>query len=124
MSNGIDQNASSPTFTFGRVVGTIGLCAANEPKRFIAGKALQPVPQSPLNTAYAAVRDNRLWLDLGNSLPTQSAGGPNLPEGSFYAAILPSLGAPVLLGEIEYFGTNWYNSTAGVVSFPLSADHV
>jgi hypothetical protein len=122
--DGIDQNVSSPTFTFGRVVGTIGLCSANEPKRFIAGKVLQPVPQSPLNTAYAIVRDNRLWLDLGNSLPTQSAGGPNLPEGSLYAAIFPSSGAPVLLGEIEYLSGNWYNSTAGVVSFPLSADHV
>jgi len=124
--DGIDQDATSTTFTFGRVVGTIGLGSAGEPRRFVAGKALLPVPvpPSPLNTAYAMVRDNRLWLDVGNSLPTQSSGGPNLPVGSLYAAILPSSGAPVLLGEIEYQGPNWFTRTAGVVSFPLTADLV
>ena len=44
--------------------------------------------------------------------------------GSLYAAILPSSGAPVLLGEIGYQGSNWYTRTGGVVSFPLTADLV
>ena len=122
--DGIDQNFQSPTFTFGRVVGTIGLYQPGEPKRFVAGRALQPAPQSPLNTAYAQVADNALWLDLGNSLPTVSSGGPSAPQGMLYAAILPANGAPVLLGEIPYSGANWFPRTAGVIAVPLTADQV
>ena len=118
--DGIDQDLTSPTFTFGRVVGSIGLSADDEPRHFVAGKALLPAPQSPLNTAYAVVRDNRLWLDLGNSLPTQASGGANLPVGTLYAAIVPASGPPVLVGEIPYQNPNWFTRTAGVVAYPLT----
>jgi hypothetical protein len=117
--DGYDDDSTSPTFTFGRVVGAIGPYLPSEPSHFVAGRALQPVPQSPLNTAYALIDGDMLMLDVGNSLPTQSVGGPLLDSGKLYAAILPANGPPVLIGEIEYRSSHWYEQTAGVVAFKL-----
>src|SRR5262249_44552485 len=72
-------------------------------------------------TAYAAICENSLLLDLGNSLPTTSAGGPlSTPPGQIYAAALASNNTPVLLGEIECQNPNWYTQTAGIVCLKLS----
>ncbi len=60
-----------------------------------------------------------LELDLGNSLPTQSPAGPLVDLGRLYAAILPASGLPVLLGEIDYRGPNWYEQSAGIVALRL-----
>ncbi|MBN1209795.1 MAG: ferritin-like protein [Myxococcaceae bacterium] len=122
--DGFDDDASSPTFTFGRVVGSIGLYVPGEPKRFVAGRRLAPAAQT-VNTAYAQLQGNVLALDLGNSLPTQSVGGPLVNQGPLYAALLPPAPEkPVLLGEIPYQEPGWYEKTAGVVSLPLSPDQV
>jgi hypothetical protein len=121
--DGYNDDSTSQQFTFGRVVGAIGLHADNEPNHFVAGRALpsvQPPPQPPLNTAYAEINGSILSLDLGNSLPTQSAGGPLADTGQLYLALLPSNAAPVLLGEVEYRDSGWYEETAGIVSFRLT----
>jgi Ferritin-like len=117
--DGFDDDSTSPTFTLGRVVGAIGPYQPTEPKHFVAGRALQPVPQSPLNTAYLQIDGGVLELDVGNSLPTQSAGGPLVDLGRLYAAILPASGQPVLIGEIDYRGPDWYQHSSGIVAFRL-----
>lgn len=123
--DGYNDNTSSPEFTFGRVVGVIGLYDSTEPVHFLAARALQTVSQPPpnpsLNTAYAQLSGDVLTLDLGNSIPNQSVGGPPIAFGQLYAALLPASGQPVILGEIDYTNTGWYEQTAGVVSFRLSS---
>jgi hypothetical protein len=91
--DGFDDDSTSPTFTFGRVVGSIGLALPGEPKRFVAGRRLAP-GGGTVNTAYAQIQGNVLTLDLGNSLETKSAGGPIVNQGQLYAALLQPAGAP------------------------------
>jgi hypothetical protein len=136
--DGYNDDRTSPSFTFGRVVGAIGLASASEPKHFVAARQLQPAapwPGSPadvsVNTAYAQVRGDVLWLDLGNSLATTSAGGPLAPQqvppgttGVLYAAVLTSAPQPLLLAPINYQDPNWYSQTAGIVSFKLTPDQL
>lgn len=119
--DGFNDDMTSPQFTFGRVVGAIGLHIQGEPTHFLAARALSQMPSSPLNTAYAQLDGEVLWLDLGNSLPTQSPGGPLIDQGRLYVALLPTDGSPpVLLGEIVYRNPGWYEQTAGLVSFRLN----
>lgn len=122
--DGFDDEDTSPTFTYGRVVGSIGLYIPGEPKRFVAGRRIAPGAPN-VNTAYAQIKDSVLTLDLGNSLPTQSAGGPIVSQGQLYAALLPPApDKPVLLGEIRYQDPDWYEKTSGIVTLPLSDEQV
>src|ERR1035438_2006137 len=120
--DGYNDDSTTPLFTFGRVVGAIGVYHPGDPHHFVAGRALQVLPQSPLNTGYATLVEDVLTLDLSNSLPTQSAGGPLADLGRLYAALLPATGNPILLGEIGYLMPNWYVQTAGIVSIWLTPD--
>ena len=122
--DGYNDDSTTPLFTFGRVIGAIGIYHPGDPHHFVAGRALQLLPQSPLNTGYAVLVDDVLTLDLGNSLPTQSAGGPLVDLGRLYAALLPATGNPILLGEIGYLMPSWYEQTAGIVSFWLTPDQL
>lgn len=125
--DGYNDDFRSPTFTLGRVVGSIGIYEEMEPKHFVTGRALS-APQGikpSWGTAYAALCENSLVLDLGNSLPTKSAGGPlATKQAQIYAAVMPSTGPPVLLGEIEYQDPTWYSRTAGVVSLKLTENQL
>src|SRR5262249_6704498 len=68
---------------------------------------------------------NSLYVDLGNSIPTQAVGGPIVTSvGRLYAAALPASGPPMLLGEIEYQNANWYSQTSGIVQLKLTADQL
>jgi len=125
--DGYNDNSATPTFTFGRVVGSIGPYSPTEPKHFVAGRYLPATPgvQPSWGSAYALIDGNSLVVDLGNSLPTQSAGGPlNTSQGKIYAAAAPSNGAPILLGEIEYQNPAWYTQTSGVVGLKLTASQL
>ena len=125
--DGFDDDMTSPTFTFGRVVGSIGLWAPGEPRHMIAGRRLQspkPPPSTPGNAAMAELTSGTLTIDLGNSLPTGSVGGPLVDIGRLYAAMFPGEGNPVLLGEIDYRAPGFYETTAGIVSVSLSAEQV
>jgi hypothetical protein len=132
--DGYNDDRSATTFTFGRVVGSIGLYLPGEPVHFLAARALPGVPsQIPgvttgpvtMGTAYAMIDGDSLLVDLGNSIPTQSAGGPIVTGmGKLYAAALPTNGAPVLLGEIEYQVPNWYSQTSGIARLELNKDQL
>lgn len=120
--DGYDDDPTSPTFTFGRVTGTIGAYLPDEPQQYLVGRVLQTTnPQLNMNTAYALVQGNTLHLDLGNSLPTTAVGGPLLDQGPLVLYTLDPSGNPVAIGQVDYAGQGWYEQTAGVVSFPLSA---
>ena len=132
--DGYNDDRTATTFTFGRVVGSIGLYSSGEPLHFLAARALPGVPsQIPgvttgpvtMGTAYAMIDGDSLLVDLGNSIPTQSAGGPIVTSmGKLYAAALPANGSPLLLGEIEYQIPNWYSQTSGIVRLKLTKDQL
>ncbi|MCH8617575.1 ferritin-like protein [Undibacterium sp. TS12] len=118
--DGFDDTMSSPNFTFGRVVGSIGLRQAGEPRHVVPGRRLFAVPGQTANDAIGQIVGNVLTLDLGNSLPTASVGGPRADSGSLTVALLPNDGPPQLLGEVNYQTPAWYESTAGIVTINLS----
>jgi hypothetical protein len=124
--DGYNDDSTSATFTFGRVVGTIGPYVPGEPEHFLAARAL-PVTQGvkpAMGTAYAVIDGDVLLVDLGNSLPTQSPAGPIVTTlGRLYAAALSASG-PVRLGEIEYTDPNWYAQTAGIAALELAPDQL
>lgn len=123
--DGFQDDRTSPDFTLGRVVGSIGAQGAGEPSQFLAARALPPGPNAPANlpmyTAYAEVRGGVVTIDLGNSLPTTSVGGPLAPMGTLALALLPSgaSASPQPIGEIPYAKADWYTSTAGIVSLEI-----
>jgi len=114
-----------PSFTKGRVVGSIGPASAGEPINFLAGRILRPSENSDLFYGYAQVdAQRRLALfDLGNSIPTNAGGTPDLPLGDLQAAIMPAEASPVLLGRIDT-GQAAYQATAGIQAFALSDQQV
>lgn len=123
--DGYDDDPTSPTFTFGRVTGSIGAYIPGEPQYFLAGRVLNVTnPQLNMNTAYARVQvlqnGGILHLDLGNSLPTTSVGGPLLNQGPLVLYTQDTEGNPVVIGQVDYSVDGWYVQTAGIVSFPLS----
>jgi hypothetical protein len=121
--DGYDDDSTTSNFTFGRVVGSIGPYLPDEPKRFVAGRALL-AQNASLNTAYAQIVGNSLSIDLGNSLPTQSPGGPLVDLGAL-EVVLAAAGAPVALGPVgDYTDPNWYAQTAGIVTLSLDGDQL
>jgi len=135
--DGIDMNSNSPTFTKGRVVGTIGPATVDEPKHFVAGRLLrsapgtdtnpnnQPMtlqgtpPASPMFFAPFRVDDKRqvVLVDFGNSISTTTPGGPVNPAlGNLQLAVLPG---NELIGPVNYQSSNWYPQTAGIQEFAL-----
>jgi hypothetical protein len=141
--DGIDMDSKSPTFTQGRIVGTIGPAFAGEPDHFVAGRLLRSAPgtntnpnlapmvlqgtpeSSPVFFAPCKVDPGRLRLilDLGNSLSTDVPGGKMNPAlGTLTAALLsPGGGTTPLGGSIPYTTPNWYFITAGIYEIALTA---
>jgi hypothetical protein len=130
--DGFDDNVKSPTFTQGRIVGTIGPAAAEEPAHLVLGRHFLATPQNPLNCCVATVDESAgfIYADLGNALPTVSAGGPLQNLGTLtLACIFPNDAnnnpvPPIPLGTIPYMDANWYATTAGVVSLPVTGTNL
>jgi hypothetical protein len=120
--DGYDDDHTSPTFTWGRMVGAIGPYLAEEPKHFVNGRLLRTMPKSSMNYAPCYIDTDRklLFVDFGNSLPTTAAGGPLQDIGPLQMAILPAKGKPVLLGPINYLYRGFNEIYAGIQSFPLT----
>jgi hypothetical protein len=154
--DGINLDPGSPHFLAGRVVGTIGPGAIAEPRHFVPGRQLMTTqdPAQVQSTAFfrpvGAVNfcpglvdrgTRRVYLDLGNALPTGTPGGPLASLGDLTLCRLlaaqpgtgqsqrPASGEPTLppgvigvLKAAEYAdgGTvaAWYDKTAGIVVFP------
>lgn len=124
--DGYDDNSSSPTFNQGRIVGTIGPAFAGEPPNFVIGRALRPAgPNSPLNYGYARVDKKRqkVYIDLGNSIPSTSPQGAPPGLGTLQVAIIPPSGSPNVIGEYDY-SLPTYMNTAGVQEFSITPEQI
>lgn len=142
--DGINLTSGTPTFTQGRIVGTIGPAFENEPDHFVAGRLLRSAP-TPTGDPYDApatlltapgapifftpckVDEDRkkIIVDVGNSLSTTTPGGPMNPAlGRLALAALPSQAPPTLLGEIDYQAPDWYETTAGIEELALTDEQL
>jgi hypothetical protein len=135
--DGYSMNVTSPDFTHGRIVGSIGPSSASEPNHFVVGRHLMaaagpggnffaPVGKLNFCTAIVDEQAGKIVLDLGNALPTSTPGGPMIDLGTLALGYPepPTPGTtaggvpPVLFGAIDYLRSGWYETTAGIVSFP------
>ncbi len=128
-----DANFKSPTFTLGRIAGTIGPAKASEPKHFVIGRHFMtaglPVPgfftpAGGVNFCEAVVDEQagKVYLDLGNSLTTTTMGGPftNIGVLSLACSTVDSSGEPetLFIGNVNYQAPDWFRETAGVAVLP------
>ncbi|RAI90117.1 hypothetical protein [Algoriphagus yeomjeoni] len=120
---------TSPQFTLGRIVGSIGPSTTSEPKHFTVGRQFFPT-NSSISCYASAVLDSQvkcLSLDLSNSFQFDvdkatghvvlaqhnklilavDKGATNYPDYEF-------------LANIPYHEPDWYLGSSGVCSIPLS----
>ena len=132
--DGYNMDPTSAEFTRGRIVGTIGPATASEPRHLVAGRQFLAFaapgggffqPQGQINFCAAVVypKTGKIYLDLGNALPTTQPGGPPAAIGALALACdtgPDQNGDDVLvpLGDITYDAPGWYEQTAGVVELP------
>ena len=113
-----------PEFTLGRIAGTIGPAAPDEPHHFVRGSPVHGArgtpgllqPAGKLNFCVAAVDEaaGKVHLDLGNALPTDDARRPaSRPRDALARA--PADRRRSSLGESRTGDAGWYERTAGVV---------
>ncbi|PRY30383.1 hypothetical protein CLV58_1244 [Spirosoma oryzae] len=125
--DGYNMDRTSPEFTRGRIVGTIGPATNEEPRHFVAGRQFIPqdtgkgnffAPQASLGFCVARLDESarRLFLDLGNALPTTVPGGP-LSDLGLLQLLLEDTGEPIS-SALPYLTPNWYEQTAGLVAVP------
>lgn len=115
-----NPNSGTPGFTHGRVSGTIGPAADSEPSRFVAGRLLRPMGDANTYFAQCGVDNGRAYVDLGNSLATDT-NGALLDQGPLQ---LMAGGKPVGAPISGYAGTQWYEQSAGVVAIDLAGQDV
>ncbi len=120
--DGYNHSLGTDDFSLGRIVGTIGVASAAEPRHFVPGRQLiaasgQFVGGGAINYCTAVVDEarGRILLDLGNALATSSPGGPQANIGTLTLGYVPA-GADVstALGTIDYLADGWYAERAGV----------
>lgn len=139
--------AAAQGYTFGNVVGAIGIALPDEPKSFVLGrrfaptKAPPPGPPPPAMSYFDAVVDlesNAVSLDLGNAIPLDADGNVQTNLGALSLAVLTVAdtiwnGQPAFLptgavlspaqfakiGDIPYTQPGWLETTAGIVRLPL-----
>jgi hypothetical protein len=119
--DGYNMDWGAGNFATGRIVGTLGPATPDEPAHLVRGRQFissQPGPMQlagPLNSCTAALdpATAKLYLDLGNALPTDTPGGATLDLGELS---LRTGSGP--LCAVPYGGSGWYERTAGVVALP------
>jgi len=137
---GYGRDPKIPRYTMGHVVGTIGPYREGEPEHFVLGRQMinqggmfNP-PTGNIATLQAKVGDNgrSLTVDFGNSFEIETANSGLKDIGTVLVGVLNSNPDQVLstvdaagvtvIGEVPYTGKDWYTQTAGVQTFPLSAN--
>lgn len=122
--DGYSMNPKDPEFTRGRIVGSIGPGSAAEPRHMTVGRQFVPTPKdaramlSPagrLNfcTAVVDAATARVYLDLGNALPTVTPGGEIADVGPLFLRAGSQQICPV-----PYSSDGWYERSAGIVALP------
>jgi hypothetical protein len=125
----------NPRFARGRIVGTVGIAAAGEPRHTVVGRQfgseVHPLGADPgfrptdgvnyfPGLVDAAARKVR--LDLGNALPAATAGGPTEDIGQLTLVCRSDDGSVTEIASIDYRGAGWYETTAGVVDLPADRE--
>ncbi|MBP2471883.1 hypothetical protein JOF53_000755 [Crossiella equi] len=120
--DGTDIDPDRPdTVTFGRITGTVGVHHEGEARHFLAARRLRRVPGSPFNQAPCEVgADGRVFLDLGNSIPTTGRGGPLVPVGPLWLAVPGPDGRPRPLAELSGLDGDHYRLRASVLTAQLT----
>lgn len=125
-----DWVPDSPTFTHGRIAGTIGPASADEPCHLVLGRQLMAtdtsgnpgltIPVGTVNSCVGVVDEGRgkILLDLGNALPLADDGVTFENLGTLSLVCRTGAGASLPLGGIDYLREGWYEATAGVVELP------
>lgn len=141
--DGINMDFGSPNFMCGRIVGTIGPAARDEPHHLVIGRQFMAAPSPPSQTNFfnplgginfCVARVDTvakcIYLDLGNALPTVTPGSGLANIGDLTLSVRRSAtadrpaGNPIPLGAIPAAGAGgytvpgWYETTAGVVVLP------
>ncbi len=135
---GYDGTASSPTFTLGTMIGTIGPSLADEPESYVCGRRFAPV--SGFSSYGAAItyfaglvhdgpQGPSLLLDLSNALTVSDGDGTPVDIGDLSVGVLArediTENTPVgtdefhALATIPYRDKGWLQATGGVVEIAL-----
>jgi hypothetical protein len=120
--DGIDQDFTSPTFTWGRIVGSIGPHETGEPRHFVAGRVMTPPAGAALNNAPFTIDSDSglLTLDLGNSLPTTAPGGPPKDLGVLQVVTTDDAGNTTALASVESGSAAFNDLASGILSTTLA----
>jgi hypothetical protein len=130
--DGYSMDFQSPEFTRGRIVGTIGPASADEPRHFVLGRQFMTTGLVPANffapagkinfcTAVVDTKSSKIYLDVGNALPTAGPGGVPIDLGTLSLACVVTQGGAtslLLVGEVPYRDAGWYERTGGIVALP------
>jgi hypothetical protein len=121
--DGYDRDSTLPTFTLGRIVGSIGPAYEDEPHQFVLGRHLGGT-ELHMNYMPCVVdtRARRLIADFGNAIATHKPGGTLMNIGDMTIGYIDANNNNryMPLGAVSYREPGWYESTAGVQSFPLN----
>jgi hypothetical protein len=129
--DGINLDNTSPNFMCGRIVGTIGPAASDEPHHLVIGRQFMAAPglggqffkpKGGINFCVGRVDTaaNCIFLDLGNALRTNTPGSGMANQGDLTLSAGDPLGTIPATGTGGYAVQGWYETTAGVVALPLS----
>jgi hypothetical protein len=141
--DGINMKFASPDFMCGRLVGTIGPAASNEPHHLVVGRQFMATPgpnanffnpAGSINFCVARVDTDAkcIFLDLGNALPTVTPGSALANLGDLTLSVIDPAAKPghpagraIQLSTIPakgpggYTAAGWYEGGAGIVVLPL-----
>jgi hypothetical protein len=129
--DGINMDNTSPNFMCGRIVGTIGPAASDEPHHLVIGRQFMAAaalggqffkPKGGINFCVGRVDSvaKCIFLDLGNALPSNTPGSGLANLGDLTLSAGDPLGTIPATGTGGYAVQGWYETTAGVVALPLS----
>lgn len=120
--DGYDTDSSSQNYTWGRISGSIGCYHDGEPRHLVAGRQLRQQVGAPLQNGVCRLdrQNGKLHIDLGNSIPTTSVGGPLQAIGQLQLMLLPDRGTPVPLAVLDDIDDDFYRTQAGIVTLSLS----
>jgi len=136
-------------YTFGNVIGAIGVALPSEPKSFVLGRRFAPTKAPPPGPppqalsyfdAMVDLTSSSVSLDLGSAIPLDDNANVKTDLGALSLAVLTvadtvSNGQPTFLpvgatltasqfvkiGDIPYTEPGWLETTAGIVRLPLPA---
>ncbi|MGH3933570.1 MAG: hypothetical protein ACRDS1_01065 [Pseudonocardiaceae bacterium] len=120
LANRIAQGGFHPNPARSLIVGVIGLWRKGEAPSVPGDRVLAQADGSPVGTAFTKVGDDRLTIDLSNSIPETSFNVPKLDLGPLTVVARAGDG-DVPLGTVDHAAYNRtaYEATSGMVTLPL-----